>query len=389
MGIRNLKWASLASALLTFGVAAVANAEEINVSTTGGLKIETPDKQFMFSIGGLIQADADFYLDDKADLTSGTEFRRARFFLKGRLFGDWEFKFEPDLAEDTIEMQDLYLRYTGLDNGNVTIGHFRQPFSLDDMTSSRYLTFMERALPNVFAPAIRMGVGYDTSGTNSSIAFGLFGEPAGAGDGGDEGFGVGGRVTFSPTHEDARVIHVGASAGWRKPEDDTNKTMRYRQRPESHVTNTRLVDTGTINDVDDIAILGIEAAGAWGPLSLQGEIISSSVSASTDSTFSGAYVFASYFLTGESHPYSVSSGTFERIKPKSSKGAWEIAVRYSTLDLTDEAISGGEENNITLGVNYYVNPNVKFQANYIAVDTDAIAGDDDPSIVQARAQIDF
>lgn len=388
MKYRNFITMPLAGSLLMAG-ATIACAEEINVSTKGGLKIETPDKQFMFAIGGLIQADTTFYLDDKADLNSGTEFRRARFFLKGILFGDWEFKFEPDLAEDTIEMQDLYLRYTGLDNGNITIGHFRQPFSLDDMTSSKYLMFMERALPNVFAPAIRMGIGYDTSGKNASIAFGLFGEPAGDGDSGDEGFGVGGRVTYAPTHEDAHVIHIGASAAWRKPEDDTNKTIRYRQRPESHVTDTRLVNTGNIANVDDITLAGVEAAGVSGPFLVQGEIISSSVSASTDVTFGGAYVFASYLLTGESHPYNVSDGTFGRIKPKNSNGAWEVAARFSTLDLTDGTVNGGEEDNLTLGINYYVNPNVKFQANYIAVDTDTVAGDDDPNIIQGRAQIDF
>ncbi len=151
------------------------------------------------------------------------------------------------------------------------------------------------------------------------------------------------------------------------------------------------MDTGTISNVEDITLVGVEAAGVWGSLSMQGEIISANVGikAANDTTFSGAYAFISYFLTGESRPYSVKDGTFGRIKPKSDNGAWEVAGRYSTLDLTDGTVMGGKEDNFTLGLNYYVNPNVKFMANYVAVDTDSVAGDDDPSIIQMRAQIDF
>ncbi len=363
--------------------------QEVKVATKGGLKVESGDGQFKFAAGGRIQADLALYQSDQAKLHSGTEFRRLRFFLKGRMFGDWEYKFQPDISEDELTIQDAYLRYAGMQNAGVTIGSFRQPFSLEDMNSSKYITFMERGLPNVFAPGIRMGLGYDRHWDNASFAAAIMGQPAGKGDDGDEGLSVGSRLTFAPRHEKGQVLHFGASVAWQQPEDSINQDLRYRQRPESHVTNTRLVDTGTIVNVDNTLLYGLEAAGVWGPLSAQTEYMVANVSALEDYTFGGGYAYVSYFLTGESRPYNVKDGTFGRIKPKGKGGAWEVALRYSTLDLSDGTVLGGKENNITVGLNYQPNPNVRFMANYIMVDTDEDAGDDDPSILQMRAQIDF
>jgi phosphate-selective porin OprO/OprP len=119
-------------------------------------------------------------------------------------------------------------------------------------------------------------------------------------------------------------------------------------------------------------------------------------SSSPDLKFDGWYVFTSYFLTGESRPYK--KGVFDRIKPlhavgNGGIGAWELAARYSTADLNDADIYGGEIDNATLGLNWYTTDNVRFSANYIRVldvnrpgsDVDGIDGD----ILALRAQFDF
>ena len=110
--------------------------------------------------------------------------------------------------------------------------------------------------------------------------------------------------------------------------------------------------------------------------------------------FEGAYIYASWFITGESRNYKAKSGKFTRTKPLNAVydggiGAWEVAARFSTLDLNDQEIKGGEEDNVTLGVNWYLNPQVRFMANYIIVDSEKEDVDDDPNIFQLRAQIDF
>ena len=108
--------------------------------------------------------------------------------------------------------------------------------------------------------------------------------------------------------------------------------------------------------------------------------------------FQGFYVYGSYFLTGENRVYKTSSGAFDRMSPKRNfdgnggLGAWEIALRYSNLDLNDADFSGGELDDFTVGVNWYLNPNTRFMWNYVFADLDDIG---DTNIFQTRFQIDF
>ncbi len=89
----------------------------------------------------------------------------------------------------------------------------------------------------------------------------------------------------------------------------------------------------------------------------------------------GVYVQASYFLTGESRNYKTSVGSFGRVTPNNSFdpasghwGAFEVAGRYSWLDLQDEGNNGGEEQNVTLGLNWYLYSNLRLTANYVYAD---------------------
>jgi phosphate-selective porin OprO and OprP len=341
-------------------------------------------------VGGRLQLDLAIYDEDVATLNDGTEFRRARVFVEGELLEDWSFKAQYDFAENSITMQDAYIRYTGLPAGTLTIGQFKQPFGLEEMTSSRYITFMERALPNAFAIGRRVGIGYANFGDRFGIQASVFGQSAGAGDNGDEGFGVGARVTFAPLRTDDRLVHFGIAISTESPEDDIASAVRFRERPESHVSDVRLVDTGTITNVDSIGRLGLEAAAVFGPFSLQSEYIAASISRGSgfeDFDLDGYYVYGSWFLTGESRPYS--NGAFGRVSPAAESGAWELALRLSELNLNDGSLAGGKERNISLGVNYYLSRNLRFMGNYVIVDTDASAGDDDPSILQFRVAMDF
>jgi len=130
-----------------------------------------------------------------------------------------------------------------------------------------------------------------------------------------------------------------------------------------------------------------------GPFSLQGEYIHSAVDSEQagDPDFSGFYAYASYFLTGEHRPYKNTAGKFSRVKPKKNfgaggPGAWELAARYSHLDLNDEDIEGGELDDITVGLNWYLNPNTRIMWNYVHTDLDGVG---DADAFQMRAQVDF
>ncbi|HSR36546.1 MAG TPA: porin, partial [Desulfurivibrionaceae bacterium] len=390
---------------------AAASAESsvpLKIDTEGGLEIATYDGRFSFGIGGRIMADAAFYNEDRNVLSNGTELRRAQIELDGVIDYDWAYEFEIDFGEGSADVNDAFVTYQGFAPLLFKVGQFKEPFSMDELTSSKYTTFMESALPNAFAPGRHIGIGVANAWEDATVAAGLFGEAFDdaaentnnkASNRGDESWGVTGRLTWAPLHAKRQVLHLGAASSYRQMGDDvSDHRPRFRARPESHLTNDlRYVDTGKIAAVEDYMLYGLEAAGVQGSFSFQGEYIRADLNRTADSPdlrFDGWYAQASWFWTGEAQNYSVAKGTFGKIKPLNKYGAWETAVRLSRLDLTDGAVRGGEEENVTLALNWYVNQYVRLMANYIWIDNDAeadggLTGDDDPEVMQFRFQTAF
>jgi phosphate-selective porin OprO/OprP len=377
-----------------------ASKDDVQVSTKGGhLKFSSADGEFKFQVGGRLMVDTARFFNTQGPnkLHSGTEIRRARLFMAGEVFNDWKFKNQIDFAGDGVSVKDAWLRYTGFKPTDITVGQFKEPFSLEELTSSKYITFMERALPNAFAPSRHIGAGVNYNGDNMTAAAGWFaGTTANQPDNSDGNQENGGaaRLTYAPINDQEKhtLVHLGASAAYRTVSDDE---LQYRERPEAHIANHRLVDTGTMNDVDNVTQWGLEAATVLGPFSAQGEYISVAVdrNGESDPDFYGWYGYASWFLTGESRPYK--HGVFGRVKPKSvvgegGYGAWELAARLSKIDLEDSGVEGGEETDVTLGVNWYATSSIRFMLNYVDVINQKKGGtSDEPSLVEMRAQVDF
>ncbi len=344
------------------------------------------------NVGGRIQVDAAFFDDDVTNLNSGTEFRRARLFAEGDIDLNWGYKLQLEFATGDELIADGFISYR-LTGGKLLLGQSKVPFSLEEVTSSKYITFMERsAAVNTFVPARRVGaIWYKTAG-KMHYGAGIFGQNSNLDVDGDEGLGIGGRVAYAPILHDDNVLHFGVNASLQEPTDTDAETVRFRARPTAHVTGTRLIDTGVITNVNDTTYLGLEGAYVNGPFSAQAEWIGTRVdraaSAGGDLAFDGYYAFVSWFLTGESRPYK--GATFGRVTPKNKRGAWEIAARYQAIDLTDGNITGGEQETITLGVNFYVNKYLRFMFNYSSVEvTGGVNGDEEPSAFMLRAAIDF
>lgn len=373
-------------------IEASQKANNIEIVPQGGLAVRTRDGEFETKIGGRVQADAAGYSGD-GDYGDGTEIRRARLNIAGKVYRDWHFKLEYDFAGDSIA--DAWLSYKGLQDSEFKVGHFKDPFSLQEQTSSNNVVFTERALPSAFAAGRHIGVMASRYHQHWTLAGGLFGDSLTArGNDEDEGWGWGTRGTWAPINEPGKLLHIGLGLNYRDLQPAN--TARFRQEPETSVANVLVVDTSSLMNADTQMKTGLEIATVIGPFAAQAEYIKASVERDngSDADFNGWYLQSSYFLTDDSRPYK--NGSFGMIKPKyrlgaGGFGAWELAARLSNFDLNDGLVDGGEADSMTLGVNWYPMGGLRFSANYIDV-LDVEGGPQEglePKIFQLRSQWAF
>jgi len=344
---------------------------------------------------GRLHLDAGWHDEDVTKFGDGFAARRARMGLQGRLAANWSFVIEYDFAENGTTANDVMLsgKFFG---GSLNLGQFKVPVGLNELTSSNHITFIERsAASTAMVDSRRIGVGYEYHAGQFGIQSMVFGRAMGGKQDGDMPMGIGGRVYANPIKDENMLIHLGASAAYENRKD--YNTLRYRERPEARAdADVRLIDTGTITDVDDTLKAGLELALVFGPFSMEAEYLMADINRETgeEPTFKGYHVQAGCFLTGETRGYR--NGVFRGIKPKNNWGAFEAAARWSCVDLNDDGFDGsGKQENLTLGLNYYAAGNVRFMANYIMVDvTDRdpskiAGGEDSPNIFLLRAQYNF
>ncbi|MCD4690447.1 hypothetical protein K8S17_03210 [bacterium] len=349
---------------------------------------------------------------------NGTEIRRARLFAKGQIYSNMKFKVNWDFAAgDEISLKDAYLEITGLPGvGNVRVGHFNEPLCLNELTSSKYIAFLERASVNAFAPGRNSGIMLHDSFMGGRMIWqaGAFRMTDGAGAAaGDDGVSFGARVAglVAGGPKDDSKVHVGVSVNSLTPEGNE---VRFRQRPEVHMSQ-RFVDTGMLA-ADGLLRLGLEVGGTFGPLHFGGEYIMANMTAAddeaeargetgrgaaarggSDPSFSGYYAQVGYFLTGETRAYK--GGQWQRTKPAENfledggLGAFELLARYSSLDLNDEDadVAGGKMDNVTVGLNWYMHGNARWMINYVMSTVSDGDGDEigTASALITRFQFDF
>ncbi len=376
---------------------------------------------YAFKFRGQIAADVAVF-DNKTganDFNSGTQLRRARLGIDGTIASDWLYRLEIDVgnasrddnASGEVDVKDAYVQWKGIENTVFTIGQHKTPNTLEQAIASTDTLFVESPLfVEAFTNRITAGGDYKAgvsakySAVNWTATVGVFGENFAINGGGnsggtatpvykDEGWGPAARFTWAPINGVDETLHLGVSGYWRDTGGRTSG-VRFRTGPEVSVDSTRLVDTGNIT-ANNYQFVGAELAGQYGPVYLQSEygvtevdrVVGSSVS------FDGGYVQASWVITGENRDYK--DGSFARIKPKKpfslakgGWGAWEVAGRYSTLDLNDGNIAGGKEDNYSLGLNWYPNPYLRLLVDYIHFDaTRGLAKDQGDALVSRIAVI--
>jgi phosphate-selective porin OprO/OprP len=372
----------------------MAEAEKVKLTMDKkGLQVESADKNFQFKLGGRIHADANYtsgddYLEDgdHVEANDGTEIRRARMEFAGTFFQDWGFRTVADFADDNVRVKDAFIQYTGFNWGTITAGQQKQNFSRELQESSNDMMFTERSLMNILNnPTVdrAIGLNFQSFGKNWVAKAGIFGDaitPARTGtapeidNAGDEGWGVSSRLIYNPILEKDKLIHLGIAGNYRVP-DDTGDVAKSRGLAVVYETNNMsnldIINT-SITDVDSIKMLGLEAAGMYGPFSVGGEYTQQWVDrkdGSDNVALNGWYGEAAWSITGESRKYKEGNFKYlEPAKPFSLKnggwGAWELATRYSAADLNDGSFTGGELSNVTVALNWYINSNFRMMANW-------------------------
>jgi phosphate-selective porin OprO/OprP len=348
------------------------------------------DDKLRFRLGTRLQFDgtlaspSDELEASLGDMPDTGNFRRLRLFGEGVL-GNMYFRTEFEFAEDA-GFKSAYLegRKGGLEIWDVLLGKFRygyfdEPFSLEQSVSTFDTTFVEASLPtHAIAPGTNLGaMVYDASKSRRfTWAVGAFSWGSENEDNASTStLSITGRLGVRPVryNDGHTMLHLGASFSARNPDGGEE---RYRARPEARFV-PYFADTGDIPATGN-TLTGLEAAWKSGSWWAQGEWIQSKLESveAGDPRFYGFALQAGFFLTGQSRPWDDLFGVWGRLLPeqryrrgnpfrKSSGGAWEVAARYSTVDLTDGTVTGGVVRDLTAGVNWYPNRTSKLQLNWI------------------------
>ncbi len=355
----------------------------------------------------------------------GVDMRRARFRIDGTLYENQEWAAEVDFVNSfrtrnqpisatnpgftdnaVTALTDFWWQFNNMPRlGSLRIGQQKEPIGFEHLVSSRYQPLMERSYNqdtfyggtfNGFNPGIQAfrNYGCDEMGVVQMGIFkpvsNVYGFNAGDGD-----YSATGRITrlLQYSDEGRYLTHVGISGRQATAVSQAGvpgriQTFRTRDAIRSGLSADWPVPAGIALFGDDMQWLNTELVVVRGPWTFQSEyLVSLFHDASTtfagaqdpNVTYHGGYIQLFRFLTDDYENYDKKKGFFERVKPLhpyrlpigpeenacKGIGAVQAGARYNYLDLNDSGLNGGKLHNMTFGVNWFLNPNMKLQGNYI------------------------
>jgi phosphate-selective porin OprO/OprP len=346
-------------------------------------------------------------------LDDGVNARRARIGVLGTFMGDWNYALIYDFGGSSdgfggtapgslpgggrSGIENAYLSYVGIKGLAIEVGYIDVPYTLGESTSSNDILFMERASSTNVAISIAGDDFRSAAGArlyNDLFWFGAYvtGPTSGAihawqsvtPPGMTEQLGGTARAVWHVVNQPGFGIHIGGDAeALFKPSDDFVtgvKSLTLGDRPELRIDPTNILTTGPIANVTGAQVYSVEAAANYGSLLVQGEyyfyIIDRALGLPS-LKFNGGYAEAGWVITGESRTYNGGKAAYFGVVPEhpfswasGDWGAWEIAARYSMVNLNDrlgfpDGVAGGKQSIITAGLNWYVNRNIRFMLNYL------------------------
>jgi phosphate-selective porin OprO and OprP len=347
------------------------------------------------------------------NLDDGVNARRARIGVVGTFMGDWNFALIYDFGGSSdgfggtapgslpggaaSGIENAYISYVGIKQVAIEAGYMDLLYTLGESTSSNNHMFIERASAtnvaiNIAASDFRSAAGarwftdlfwlgaYLTGPTTGAVHVWQSVAPPGS----TEQLGGVARAVWHVVNQPGFGVHIGgdAEALFVPPTNTVTgiKSLTLSDRPELRIDPTSLLTTGAIPNVSGAQVYSGEVAANYGPFTVEGEYYFYDIDRSLGLSrlqFNGGYAQASWIITGESRDYSGGTAAYLGVIPKDpfsltsgGWGAWEIAARYSTIDLNDrlgfaDGVAGGKQTIVTAGLNWYVNRNIGFQLDYL------------------------
>ena len=356
-----------------------------------------------------VQADAAVYfgapdfcakeIDGKwntSHIGNGMNLRRTRFAVKAQLDKNWYGELDTDWTSGTPELKDAYVAFTGVEGLEIKAGNFKENFSIQRNTTSRYLMFMERAMVTYLAPSRHLGINARYSKDWFWASAGVFGPELSSAEeqtymednnkdyGYNEGLSYTGKLVFRPLYKSTTSsLHIGGAVSYREPKatsTDGYAIGRFSSRNSTSINRKKYLDTDDVKGLDHELAWTVELAGHWKQLRYEtayiarGMYLDQAVNPLPTQWAEGWYAQASWLLFGGKQSYDASGAKYSRTTSEHKWGNLEVAFRYEYADfntgklfsnkIADTNIFGGSGEAYTVGLNYYPNKNVKIVLNW-------------------------
>ena len=363
----SMKKLLLSLALVCFGVSAMAqgSAKQVNqygqevkslpIETTvqdGILVFQNKNANYKMWFDVRLQADAAVFFDKPgyADkIGNGMSLRRTRFAVKAQLDKNWYGELDTDWTSGTPELKDAYVAFTGVPGLEIKAGNFKENFSIQRNTTSRYLMFMERAMVTYLAPSRHLGINARYSHDWFWASAGVFGPELSSSEeqtymedgnkdyGYNEGLSYTGKLVFRPLHKSkTSSLHIGGAVSYRDPKltsTDGYYIGRYSSRNSTSINRKKYLDTDDVKGLDHELAWTVELAGHWKQLRWEtayiarGMYLDQSVNPLPTQWAEGWYAQASWLLFGGTQNYDEDGAKYTRTTSEHKWGNLESRIQ--------------------------------------------------------------
>ena len=400
--------------LITKGHTSKTSVTPVVKEKDGSFTIESANGQNNFGVNGRVHFDHRSYdYDDTTNATTAEpkgadtfDIRRARIGVKGKFAKYYSGEVVINaVSVDGVKILDVaYLDVNWFEKAKFRFGQFKMPFSLEQLTSSNNIDFVERSFVDAYIPAKERGAqvfGEPFTGVTYGLAVST-GHKAVENtdaasrelDNGSDGKDIIGRATVNFAEimgNKEMVLHAGLALSKGDQTQDINGiggAQKTRTRSDVTFFTPTTPAIGAFGREIDRTRVGLEGVIAQGPFKLQGQYLRSNfdfmsaADTNRDLDINTMYIQALWTISGETHASRYKAGAFGGLKPSKnfnpddlSGGAWEVGFRYGKFDASDFKDNNymtqtfyAEARDMTFGIKFVPSPNVRFMMDYVKTD---------------------